>query len=49
VDAQCVILEILFVLQPYLIDLAPEPIFFFDVNQILLVTHTTLASIKRIE
>jgi len=35
VDALCVILEMLLVLQPYSIDLAPEPIPFFNVGQML--------------
>lgn len=34
-DAQCVILEMLLVLQPNSTDLAPEPISFFDVGQML--------------
>ena len=34
-DAQCVILEMLLVLQPYATELAPEPISFFNIGQIL--------------
>lgn len=34
-DAQCVILEMLLVLQPHLTDLAPDPISFFDMSQML--------------
>ena len=36
-DALCVILEMLLVLQPHLTNLAPEPILFFDVGQMLLL------------
>ena len=35
VDALCVILEMLLMLQPHLTNLAPEPIPFFDVGQML--------------
>ncbi len=35
VDALCVILEMLLVLQPHATDLALEPISFFDVGQML--------------
>jgi hypothetical protein len=37
VDAQCVILEMLRVLQPYSADLALEPISVFNVGQMLLL------------
>lgn len=32
VDAKCVILEMLLVLQPYLTDLVPEPISVFNIG-----------------
>jgi len=35
VDALCVIEEMLLMLQPHSTDLAPEPISFFDVGQML--------------